>query len=207
MSLSSTLRIALVVLAAILSDTESCFVAPKLGGGAQKQSFLCASNNNRREFVRTIVAGSTAILIPSIANAKDGDSAKIVLPNYVEYLIEQNKRIDPDLLLYKGPDIELQLRRIGEAAVRLPEVATLAEAKKWSQVQGIITGPLGTLLQTLNSVASIAGTKEAASAVKTVKQDLNDINAASQKKDSALCIKAAGKASVDLEKFVKIAFK
>jgi len=183
------------------------FVAPKLGGGAQKQSFLCASNNNRREFVRTIVAGSTAILIPSIANAKDGDSAKIVLPNYVEYLIEQNKRTDPDLVLYKGPDIELQLRRIGEAAVRLPEVATLAEAKKWSQVQGIITGPLGTLLQTLNSVASIAGTKEAASAVKTVKQDLNDINAASQKKDSALCIKAAGKASVDLEKFVKIAFK
>ncbi|KAL7456638.1 hypothetical protein ACHAWC_010859 [Mediolabrus comicus] len=204
MSLSSTLRIALVVLAASFA---SCFVASKLGGGAQKQSFLCASNNNRREFVRTIVAGSTAILIPSIANAKDGDSAKIVLPNYVEYLIEQNKRTDPDLLLYKGPDIELQLRRIGEAAVRLPEVATLAEAKKWSQVQGIITGPLGTLLQTLNSVASIAGTKEAASAVKTVKQDLNDINAASQKKDIALCIKAAGKASVDLEKFVKIAFK
>lgn len=205
MSLSSTLRIVLVVLAASLA---SCFVAPKLDGGAQKkQSFLCASNNNRREFVQTLVAGSTAILIPSIANAKDGDSAKIVLPNYVEFLIEQNKRTDPDLLLYKGPDIELQLRRIGEAAVRLPEVATLAEAKKWSQVQGIITGPLGTLLQTLNSVASIAGTKEAASAVKTVKQDLNDINAASQKKDSALCIKAAGKASVDLEKFVKIAFK
>jgi hypothetical protein len=203
MCLSSTLRIVLVVLA----SSASCFVAPKLGGGSQKQSFLCASNNNRREFVQTLVTGSTAILIPSIANAKDGDSAKIVLPNYVEYLIEQNKRTDPDLVLYKGPDIELQLRRIGEAAVRLPEVATLAEAKKWSQVQGIITGPLGTLLQTLNSVASIAGTKEAASAVKTVKQDLNDINAASQKKDSALCIKAAGKASVDLEKFVKIAFK
>ena len=203
--LSNTLRIALVLVATSLA---SCFLAPKLGDGAQKiQSFLCASNNNRREFVQTLVAGSTSILIPSIANAKDGDSAKIVLPNYVEYLIEQNKRTDPDLLLYKGPDIELQLRRIGEAAVRLPEVATLAEAKKWSQVQGIITGPLGTLLQTLNSVASIAGTKEAASAVKTVKQDLNDINAASQKKDSALCIKAAGKASVDLEKFVKIAFK
>ena len=34
-------------------------------------------------------------------------------------------------------------------ADRLPEIATLAEEKKWSQVQGIITGPLGTLLQTL----------------------------------------------------------
>ena len=56
----------------------------------------------------------------------------------------------------------------------------------------------------MNNVASIAGTKEAAAAAKTFKQDLNDINAASQRKDSALCIKAAGKAAADLEKFVKI---
>jgi hypothetical protein len=34
-----------------------------------------------------------------------------------------------------------------------------------------------------------------------------EILAASQRKDSALCIKAAGKAAADLEKFVKIAFK
>ena len=129
------------------------------------------------------------------------------MPNYIEFLIEKNKVTDPNDLLYKGPDPELQLKRIGEAGARLPEVATLAEEKKWSQVQGIITGPLGTLLQTMNNVASIAGTKEAAAAAKVVKQDLNDINAASQKKDSALCIKAAGKAATDLEKFVKIAFK
>ena len=57
--------------------------------------------------------------------------------------------IDPNDMLYKGPDIEVQLKRIGEAGARLPEVAALAEEKKWSQVQGIITGPLGTLLQTI----------------------------------------------------------
>jgi len=66
---------------------------------------------------------------------------------------------------------------------------------------------IGHSASNVNNVASIAGTKEAAAAAKTVKQDLNDINAASQRKDSALCIKAAGKAAADLEKFVKIAFK
>mmetsp|Transcript_23914 Transcript_23914/g.40772 ORF Transcript_23914/g.40772 Transcript_23914/m.40772 type:complete len:202 (-) Transcript_23914:1008-1613(-) len=201
MTLSNPLRISLVVAATLQS--ASCFVLQHSSGARQTQLYA----NNRRDFVRTVVAGSSAMLIPSIANAKGGDSASIAMPNYIEFLIEKNKVIDPNDMLYKGPDIEVQLKRIGEAGARLPEVAALAEEKKWSQVQGIITGPLGTLLQTNYNVASIAGTKEAAAAAKTVKQDLNDINAASQRKDSALCIKAAGKAAADLEKFVKIAFK
>ena len=203
MALSNQLRVILLV-AAVALKSASCFVSQR--SSTLKQTNLYAVNN-RRDFVRSVVAGSSTILIPSIANAKGGDSATIVLPNYVEFLIEKNKVVDPSTLLYQGPDIETQLRRIGEAGARLPEVAALAEEKKWSQVQGIITGPLGTLLQTMNNVVSAAGTKEAAAAAKTVKQDLNDINAASQRKDSTLCIKAAGKATADLEKFVNVAFK
>lgn len=203
MILSNPLRIVLVVAAATL-QSASCFVSHQLSSIQKNKTQLYA---NRRDFVRTVVAGSSVMLIPSIANAKGGESASIVMPNYIEFLIEKNKVIDPNDMLYKGPDIELQLKRIGEAGARIPEVAALAEEKKWSQVQGIITGPLGTLLQTMNSIASAAGTKEAAAAAKIVKQDLNDINAASQRKDSALCIKASGKAAADLEKFVKIAFK
>ena len=195
---SSPIRILLVAAATLHS--ASCFVAPQTS--TQKQTSQLYANNNRRDFVL-----ASTMLIPSIANAKSGDSAGIVMPNYIEFLIEKNKVTDPSEMLYQGPDIELQLKRIGEAGARLPEVAALAEEKKWSQVQGIITGPLGTLLQTMNNVASIAATKEAAAAAKIVKQDLNDINAASQRKDSALCVKTAGKAAADLEKFVKIAFK
>mmetsp|Transcript_24654 Transcript_24654/g.40153 ORF Transcript_24654/g.40153 Transcript_24654/m.40153 type:complete len:111 (+) Transcript_24654:37-369(+) len=110
-------------------------------------------------------------------------------------------------MLYKGPDPEIQLRRIGEASNRLPEIAQLAEDKKWSQVQGIITGPLGTLLQTMNSVASLAGTKGAKDAAKLVKTDLLEIGAAAGRKDSATCVKNADKAAKDLEKFVKVAFQ
>lgn len=204
MTLSNQLRV-VILLVAVALKSALCFVSHR--SSTLKQTNLYAVNNNRRDFVRSVVACSSTILIPSIANAKGGDSATIVLPNYVEFLIEKNKVVDPSTLLYQGPDIETQLRRIGEAGARLPEVAALAEEKKWSQVQGIITGPLGTLLQTMNNVVSAAGTKEAAAAAKTVKQDLNDINAASQRKDSALCIKAAGKATADLEKFVNVAFK
>ena len=129
------------------------------------------------------------------------------MPNYIEYLIEKNKVTDPNDMLYKGPDVETQLRRIGEAGNRLPEIATLAEEKKWSQVQGIITGPLGTLLQTINSVASISGTKEAKDLAKLVKADLFEIGVAAGKKQSELCIKAADKTTKDLSKFVMVAFE
>ena len=183
---------------------------------AQQLTTLSArdsSMDGRRKFLKSIVTtiGTTTIVIsstiPSVANAKNGDSSNIVLPNYIEYLIEKNAEGQPRDYSYKGPDAETQLRRIGEAGNRLPEIAALAEEKKWSQVQGIITGPLGTLLQTMNSVVSIAGTKEAKDAAKLVKTDLLEIGAAAGRKESASCIKAADNASKDLQKFVMIAFK
>lgn len=131
------------------------------------------------------------------------------VPSYIDFLIEKNQQgLAVKDALYSGADLEVQLRRIGEAAVRLPEIASLAEDKKWSQVQGIITGPLGTLLQTLNSVVSASkGDKRTAAAAKAVKADLLDINAGLLKKDGAACIKAASRAESDLEAFVNIAFK
>lgn len=200
----------LVVAALALSlPLASCFVpSPRTIPVKPQSSALSAHNSQRRHFIQTIASVGTAIIIPSAANADKGKSASIKLPNYIDYLIEKNAEGDPiEGILYSGPDPETQLRRIGEAAARLPEIKGLAEDKKWSQVQGIISGPLGTLLQTLNSVSSIAGTKEAKDAAKAVKNDLLEIGASAGRKDSAPCIKAAAKAEVDLEKFVKIAFK
>lgn len=202
----------LVAAAIAILPLASCFTAPAAIPTAYQASALSAHaspRNDRRDFIRTIASvGAVAAIpsiLPSVANA--GPSSNIVMPSYIDYLIEKNAEGEVrEGLLYKGPDPELQLRRIGEAGNRIPEVATLAEEKKWSQVQGIITGPLGTLLQTMNSVANIAGTKEAKEAAKVVKADLFDISAAAGKKDSAGCVKAAGKAEKDLEKFVKAAF-
>lgn len=192
----------------------SCFITAQRIPPAPKLSALSAHNsrNGRRDFLKSVatslgIAAAVPSVIPSIANAGYGDSSNIVMPNYIEYLIEKNQQTDPGDLIYKGPDAETQLRRIGEAGNRLPEIATLAEEKKWSQVQGIITGPLGTLLQTMNSVVSLAGTKEAKDAAKLVKTDLLEIGAAAGRKETASCVKAADKASKDLAKFVMIAFK
>jgi hypothetical protein len=126
------------------------------------------------------------------------------MPSYIEYLIEKNQGTDTSDALYKGPDAEIQLKRIGEASNRLPEIATLADEKKWSQIQGIISGPLGTLLQSMNNIATTKKTKDAA---KVVKADLFEIGAAAGRKDSASCVKASEKAANDLEKFVKVAFE
>jgi len=203
------------VAAALAVSQVSCFVSP-IPIHAPKTSALSAHNahNGRRNFIQTITSVGTAIVVPfilpSIANARSGDSSNMKLPSYIDFLIEKNAQglpIDPSTLVYQGPDIEIQLRRIGEAGNRLPEIVTLAEDKKWSQVQGIISGPLGTLLQTMNTVASIAGTKEATNAAKLVKADIFAIGAAATKKDGVACIKAANKAEEDLEKFVKSAFK
>lgn len=197
---------------AITFPQASCFITAPRHPPAPNLSTLSAHNsrNDRRDFLKSVVTslGTTAAVasaIPTVANA--GASSNIVMPNYIEYLIEKNAQGQPNPdLIYKGPDVETQLRRIGEAGNRLPEIATLAEEKKWSQVQGIITGPLGTLLQTMNSVVSIAGTKEAKDAAKLVKTDLFEIGAAAGRKESASCVKAADKASKDLAKFVMIAF-
>ncbi|KAL9190683.1 hypothetical protein ACHAXT_000389 [Thalassiosira profunda] len=198
----SKLLLAAAALAAGLSSVAG-FAAPCVSSLAPPNTALCA-HAGRRGFI----IASAASIIPSAANADYGKSSNIVMPNYIEYLIEKNAEgTNTADMLYKGPDPETQLRRIGEAGNRLPEIAALAEEKKWSQIQGIITGPLGTLLQTMNSVASIAGTKEATAAAKVVKADLLEIGAAAGKKDSAACTKAAGKAEADLEKFVKAAFK
>ena len=60
--------------------------------------------------------------------------------------LSHRKRNHLDDLLYKGPDIEVQLRKIGESATRLPEISALANEKKWSVIQGIITVRYQTVL-------------------------------------------------------------
>lgn len=199
-------RLATAAFVVVSLPFASCFAGPTLCI-VTKSSALSAHSNGRREFIQTFASVGTVVIVPSIANASQGASSNIVMPNYIEYLIEKNQQTNQADMLYKGPDVETQLRRIGEAGQRLPEIATLAEEKKWSQVQGIISGPLGTLLQTMNSVASIAGTKEAKDAAKAVKTDLFEIGAAAGRKESAPCTKAAAKAEKDLEKFVRVAFK
>jgi hypothetical protein len=68
--------------------------------------------------------------------AKYGDSSSMELPNYIEYLIEKNRQIDDSQVLYRGADPAVLLERLQDSLRRLNEIPTLANEKKWTQING-----------------------------------------------------------------------
>ena len=139
------------------------------------------------------------------ANAAYGETTNIELPNYIEFLMEKNAVSDPDAFLYKGPNPKVQLERLLEASKRLQDIPPLAADKKWSQVQGILTGPLGTLAQTLNFIAK-ESTPEVQAKAKKVKEAIFSISTAASKKSEAEVVAKTKAAEAELEAFVRAAF-
>ena len=150
--------------------------------------------------------GTTSLFLPIRPSfAAYGDSSNMELPNYIEFLMEKNAVANPDTFLYKGPDPKVQLQRLLDASQRLKDIPTLAEEKKWSQVQGILTGPLGTLAETLNRISKDSSPEVQAKA-KKVKEDIFAISTAASKKSTEAVIAKTSAAAADLEAFVKAAF-
>ena len=138
------------------------------------------------------------------ARAAYGDGSNIALPSYIDFLIEKNKQIDPSTFLYQGADRDIQIQRIGTAVSKLQTIPGIVQSKKWSQVQGVITGPLGTLISTMNQ---IGGTnKDAQRIISKVKVDLFSIGQCATTKNESACIAATEATLNDLNDFVKVAF-
>mmetsp|Transcript_30148 Transcript_30148/g.73295 ORF Transcript_30148/g.73295 Transcript_30148/m.73295 type:complete len:283 (+) Transcript_30148:62-910(+) len=190
------------------------------------------STTSRREWfqrsatmVLSAIVTSQAPLLPlssstssSIAWAKYGESSSMELPSYIEYLIEKNQVQDVSQVLYRGADPAVLLGRLKDSLQRLNEVPALAEEKKWTQINGLVTGPLGTLSQTLNQIVTVSTTtgennqkKKNASkvqdAAKKVKADVLAIGQAADKKNAEACTKQASLASQDLKALLEIAFE
>mmetsp|Transcript_5360 Transcript_5360/g.10643 ORF Transcript_5360/g.10643 Transcript_5360/m.10643 type:complete len:229 (+) Transcript_5360:2-688(+) len=167
---------------------------------------------SRRHFATGMLslAGASVALLatPTSSNAKYGDSTNIKVPNYIDYLIEKNgQAVDEDKILYKGIDPTVILKRLQDANKRLDEIPGLAEQKKWSQISGLLTGPLGTLSQTLNQVAAPDSDRAVIAAAKKVKSDLISIGQAASQKNGSACSDAAARTKADLDAFVQLAFK
>jgi hypothetical protein len=166
---------------------------------------------SRRSFVMTAFSfgflSGTVVGIDMSANAKYGDSTSMELPNYIEYLIEKNSVPDDSKVLYKGVDPATLLRRLQESESRLQEISTLAGQKKWTQINGIVTGPLGTLSITLNQIATSESTAAVKNAAKKVKADVVAIGQAASKKSADDCTKQATLASQDLKSLLQAAFE
>ena len=194
------------VFLAVASVTPADSLVPQ---GHEPPKKDTATMLSRRSLGASVVssAGFAAILVaPPIAKAEYGAGASMELPNYIDFLIEKSKTVDPSKILYQGADRDVQLKRVAKAAKRLQEIPALAEKKKWSEITGILTGPLGELLQTFATVSLGNPSPKVKDAAKKVKQDLFEIGTAASKKDGNACKKATDKALKDLEKFIDVAF-
>ena len=174
------------------------------------------SKSNRRSFLEE----TSLILLPIVAltvapfpsHAKSGDSSNMALPSYIDYLIEKNAAAKDSTTLYQGADPATVLGRLSVSERRLGEVYTLAEEKKWSQITGLVTGPLGTLSMTMNQIVSITSTnspkktKQVQEAVRKVKEDILGIGQAAARKNAIACTKQTDLASADLKALLQIAF-
>jgi len=167
----------------------------------------------RRTFVRN-VGGAFALLLllpDQPANAAKGEWSKQAFPNYIDFLIDSNNKglYDESKLLYRGADVSVQLRRISEASVILGKIPDIVAQKKWSQVNGALTGPLGTLLETMRRIIpppGEPGEKAAKEANLKFKNDIIRVGQAATKKNEKDCIDAVAQASRDLDAFLEILF-
>lgn len=169
-----------------------------------------STEQSRKKFMQIALSFSLSAALstqrPAPVSAAYGDNSNMQLPSYIDFLIEKNSSADQSKVLYKGADSEIQIKRISVAAARLNDIPLMAKEKKWSQVQGILTGPLGTLLQTMNSLCKETDSGEAKKAAAKVKGDIILISQEASKKNEGGVVKACADAQKDLEAFAKLVF-
>jgi hypothetical protein len=177
------------------------------------------SDLDRREALFAMLGSMLATSVPTAAWATYGDDAKIELPNPIEAISNRangqclvetlgNREclvyLDPANKLYQGADNAVLLERMERTSQSLASIPDLIEQKKWSQVSGVLLGPLGTLVETMNQLTKLSanGSKAAALASKT-KSDMYDIFQAAERKQGDKALIAHDKATKSLVAFVK----
>ncbi|CAB9518652.1 expressed unknown protein [Seminavis robusta] len=168
----------------------------------------------------TTSTAATLFSSPEPSHAVYGADAKIELPNMAENMANRNNKqclveslgnreclvyMDPDNKLYQGVDSQKLLQKIDLSSVSLTKIPELVEAKKWSGVKSIISGQMGELLTTMNTLAPLS-TQDAgrsATLAKQVKLQVFAIDAAADRKDGANILKSHQAATDALVSFVQ----
>lgn len=174
---------------------------------------------DRREAAYALLGQLWAVGIIPSAMAFPGAEAKIQLPNPIEAITDRStKRCmveslgnreclvyeDPENKLYQGTEGRIWLDRIEKASSSFASIPDLVEAKKWSQVTGVMTGPCGDLIRTLGQLADNSENAIAAKQnVQQFKTNLYAIQAAVDRKQGDLVLKYHKAATQDLVAFVQ----
>lgn len=156
---------------------------------------------------------------PETAHAAQGDAANIALPNPIERITDRATKqclveslgnreclvyLDPSNKLYQGADGQVLLQRMEKASAALATIPDLIEKKSWSKVVSVLTGPMGSLGDTMNLLIKSSGhSAKAVELAKKVKTDLYAIAAAVDKKQREKALESHKLATEHLVAFVE----
>ena len=112
--------------------------------------------------------------------------------------------LDPANKLYQNPEEAVLLERIEKASVALATIPELVGGKKWSKINGVLIGPLGELVLTMNQLVKLSENAEQASNyAKKVKLDIIEIGASAERRQGERIMEYHEKATADLVSFAK----
>ena len=153
------------------------------------------------------------------ANAVYGADANMDFPNVMEGLSNRNNkqclveslgnreclvyREDEDKLLYKGADADLLLKKIEKASSALEQIPELVGQKKWTQVTGVLTGPMGELSSTLTALVKLSDNADAPKLAQKVKTNCFAMGTGVSNKNADVVLKAHDAATKDLVVFLR----
>jgi hypothetical protein len=173
---------------------------------------------------QSVLVGLFVALTPRAAMAASGDAAKIELPNPYTSMVDRATKqclveslgnreclvyADDANKLYQGADSRILLERIEKSSQALSTIPTLVSSKKWSQISGVLTGPLGELVQNLRQVAALQNgsstdaSKTTDSMIGTIKKDLYAMMDGVTRKDSKAILKYHLATTNDIVSFIK----
>ena len=162
---------------------------------------------------------STSLFPAEPAIAAYGDDAKMEMPNPLDQVRErQNKQClmeslgtrqclvyeDPENKLYQNPDTKALAERVEKSAEALATIPALIEGKQWIKVTGVLTGPMGTLSNSMDLLSKASDNPTAnADRAKRVKNDLYGISGAVDRRNGSAAMEYHRLATDHLVEFLK----
>lgn len=153
------------------------------------------------------------------AIAEYGTDAKLELPNPMGQMRDRaNKQClmeslgtreclvyeDPDNKLYQNPDTKVLVERVEKAGEALATIPELIEKKSWIQITGVLTGPMGTLANSMDLLSKASDNPSAtADQAKRVKTDLYAIAGAVDRRNGGAALEYHKLATEHLVDYIK----
>ncbi len=139
---------------------------------------------------RPLISLLLAFVAVFIVSCSDGSQAKV--PTYSPTQLAEIQATNKNVMALRD---------------RLPELATLIEARDWNNVKSFIHGPLGEIRTRMSGLSRelLPGTKEQALSIsKEIFVHLNNIDAAAGSLDYPLAIRNYGEALKDFSAFAEL---